>query len=154
MIMKKIILIALMGLCACNDLVDLNIDNIAKDKYYTTDNISHNFQDFYGKWKLISIFGGFSGQGYKPNFDFLEIKPFGIYGIIKGDSLIESGKIAVDTMNLKSKYLEVEFISDSIHGSKFLGTFSQRSVEMDSKNKLNLISGCCDAYDHHFERVK
>jgi len=91
----------------------------------------------------------------KPNFDYLEIREFGIYGIVKGQELVEVGKIELNTFDPKSKSPQVEFVIDSTYSTRTLGGFSYKYLELEkTKNELTLVSSCCDAYDHHFERVR
>jgi len=39
------------------------------------------------------------------DFDFLEVKPIGIFGLIRGDSIFEYGRIELDTFNANKSYL-------------------------------------------------
>jgi len=152
--MRNAVLILLLIFVSCDEGVELPDLNIAKTKYYNSEIIPAKYSAFYGQWKLTSVSGGFSGQGFAPNFDFLEIRSFGVYGIMRHDTIAEYGKIEVDTFDIKSNLLQVKFIPDSSQASSLLATFSNRYVELEKGNKLNLLSGCCDAFDHHFERVK
>ena len=71
-------------------------DSISTQKYYDTD----LFTDLpiYGKWEVINTSGGKTGAGYAQDFDYLLMKPNGIFGLLKDNDLIVSGKIKWDSI--------------------------------------------------------
>jgi hypothetical protein len=154
MIMKKLILLFFLIWTSCDKGIELPAADIPRDKYYSSEIIPGKYLGFYGKWKSIAITGGFSGGTRQPDFDFLIIQNFGIYSIIKNEKIIESGKIEINTFDTKSELLQVKFIADSSNTSEYLGTFPHRYIEIKQASKLNLISSCCDGFDHQFERMK
>ena len=97
----------------------------------------------------------FSGGGHDPNYDYLEIKSIGIFGIIKGGSLLEYGKIEFlndndDTID----FLPVKLISQyNSAGSSYMHP-PEKYVNLRGRDSLNLISPCCDMYNYHYTRVK
>jgi len=92
---KSIIGILLFGLLSCEkeSNVRFHLDSIDSHKYYSEEIIPTDYQKIYGKWRLYKVSGGFHGTGYEPDYDYLEIKNFGIYGLVRNDSLFEYGKI-------------------------------------------------------------
>ena len=78
---------------------NLQEKNIPLDKYYEHDIFNEENSALYGKWKLVDITGGFTGNGYENNFDFLEIQEIGIYKMIRNDSVLSFGKIIIDEQN-------------------------------------------------------
>ena len=97
--MKKSCLILLLILLSCtkeDNKVYSYLDSFPANKYFDTEVLTGNYQVFYGLWKAIGAYSGWGGS-FKPNFDFLEIKPSGIYGFVRNDTLIEYGKITPNT---------------------------------------------------------
>ncbi|MDP4228352.1 MAG: hypothetical protein Q8910_18525, partial [Bacteroidota bacterium] len=107
-------------------------------------------KDIYGDWRVTGTSGGFTGMGYRKDFDYLVLKPNGIFGIIRNDSLIAFGKMIVSQDNngllcrfSPEKPAQIELLSDP---EKYLNI-----VSMDS---LNLYAPCCDRFNTHLIRVK
>lgn len=154
--MKKLLLIiTVLNLCflSCekkSDNLVLKLDDFAKDKYYKSEIFTNQYQSIYGKWKLNGVSGGFSGGGHELNFDFLEIKEFGIYGFIRNDSLIEYGKIVIDEPT--NNYLKIVFDFDD--NTEQLMWDAVKIVRLYGIDTLFLNSPCCDRYNYHFSREK
>ncbi|KPK87795.1 MAG: hypothetical protein AMS27_01305 [Bacteroides sp. SM23_62_1] len=158
--MNKKILYGLIIIIVCHllsgcekgdDKIKFFLDDFTIDKYYTDEILDDQYLDFYGKWELNSISGGFFGIGYQPNFNFLEIKEFGIYGFIRNDTLLEYGKIEIDEQN--NIFLKIRFLPDNTVENIFFYD-NEKYVELVKMDTLNLSSPCCDRYDYHFVRVK
>ena len=97
--MKKSCLVLLLILSSCSkedEGVTSYLESFPTEKYFDEDVFSSSYQDFYGLWKALGSWGGWNGY-YEPDFDFLEIKPFGIYGFVRNDTLFEYGKITPNT---------------------------------------------------------
>ena len=105
------------------DLSDL-FHSIAQDTYYSEDPFSDENAIIYGKWKAIAIEqSGIAGitEG-PPDFDYLLIKPNGIFGILKDCELITTGKVekSVDNNILRIKFipetdgLGIQILSEAI----------------------------------------
>ena len=94
-VLKSVSLILLVGLLSCEteENIKFHLNSIDSSTYYSDEIIPDDYKMIYGKWKLYDVSGGLSGGGHDPNYDYLEIKSIGIFGIIKGDSLLEYGKI-------------------------------------------------------------
>lgn len=89
------------------------LDPYEETKYYQSEIIPAVHQNFYGKWKLERIVGGFSGQGAPNDYDYLEVKRFGIYGLIRNNQVFESGKIEVDTFDTSQPdVLQIRFVPE------------------------------------------
>jgi len=88
--MKRSIITLLFILCSCSkeENVTSYLDSFATNKYFEQEVFSSSYLEFYGLWKALGSWGGWSGYS-EPTFDYLEIKPFGIYGIVKNDILVE-----------------------------------------------------------------
>ena len=109
----------------------------------------------YGQWKLYKISGGFGGTGYAPDFDYLEIKNVGIYGLIRNDSILEYGKIELDTFDLNTdSYLQLKLTPEYFNGQNHMMYTSKIYVDLIMNDSLNIISPCCDLYNYHFIRLK
>ena len=96
--------ILLFGLVACEkeSPVSTYLNTIETHTYYSAEIIPAQYQLMYGKWHLDKISGGIMGSGYQPDYEYLEIKSFGIYGLVRNDSLIEYGKIELNTFDTTS----------------------------------------------------
>ena len=88
------------------------LDTIPIFKYYNNEIFSADNMKLYGKWQFSYIYadaGIIAGPGkIDPNYDFLEIKRYGIYGKIKNNSVIESGKIVITKQGSNQLLLSFE----------------------------------------------
>jgi hypothetical protein len=148
-------ILILLGLSNCRrDEINYYLDSFNKNNYYSKEIIPEEYQTIYGKWKLIGISGGFSGSGYKPDFDFMEIKSIGIYGLIKNDSVFEYGRIEIDTFdNATTNYLQIILNPDYYSGLSQYMYPPEKYVDLRG-DSLNLYSPCCDMFNYHFKRIK
>lgn len=126
------------------------MDTIRADKYFASDVLTDYRKNIYGDWRVTGTSGGFTGKGYRKDFDYLVLKPNGIFGIIRNDSLIAFGKMVISQDNYgllcrfsPEKPAQIELLSDP---EKYLFL-----VSMDS---LNLYTPCCDRFNTHLIRVK
>ena len=69
------------------------LSEIEATTYFDSEIFSPTDLKIYGKWKLFDISGGLHGSGYDLNFDYLEIKEYGIYVFVRNDSLLDYCKI-------------------------------------------------------------
>jgi hypothetical protein len=152
--MKKAIIASLVLISACGDSVQTTATEIASNKYYESEIIPDKYSDFYGKWKATSMSGGLTGSVLKPDFDFLLIRQFGIYEIIQNEQVVEYGKIELSNFDPKSPLLQVQFLAYSTKTSEYPASWSHKYVELKGVDKLNLVSSCCDGFNHQFERAK
>jgi hypothetical protein len=128
------------------------MSNIPPQKYFSTEVLNEKYQDMYGIWKVIGTSGGFAGMGYDEDFEYLVLKPNGIFGILRNDSLISYGKLSVTSQTETT--LVVEFIPDTEPGLVLVEITADREkyIEME-KNELDLIAPCCDRFNTHLEKV-
>ena len=130
------------------------LDPIESDKFYSEEIVPRDYQPIYGKWRLSRISGGISGAGYENNFDYLHIKSVGIYGLIRNDSLLEYGKIELDTFDtnytdlLQIKLIPYYYIGQGPHMYP-----PEKYIDLMGNDTMNLNSPCCDMYNYHFERI-
>jgi len=125
--------------------VESYLISVEKNHYYDQEIIPSEYQPVYGIWKLFGITGGFLGGGYDTDFDYLEIKNYGIYGLVRGDSVFEFGKIELASFdNITTDALQVEFIADY---------YSERNPYMtsifylyiDRQDTLDMNTGCANS---------
>jgi len=93
---KKLIVIitAIFYLIACEKREDkiLISDLVSKTQYYDYEIFNEENLKIYGKWKFI--YGGFVGKS-ETGYEYLEVIPFGIYGLITNNEVKEYGQILV-----------------------------------------------------------
>lgn len=158
MLRLLIISIVFIGMAGCkkeSNHVKFHLDSIARDKYYSAEIIPGDHHSIYGKWKLFKVSGGFSGAGHDPDFDYLEIKSVGIYGLVRNDILFEYGKIALDTFDISvTGFLQVKFIPDYHKDINPYFYLAEKYVDLKRTDTLDLISPCCDMYNYHFKRIQ
>ena len=123
---------------------------LEKTGYYNSEIIPEDYLKIYGKWKLSSTSGGFSGLGCDLFFDYLEIKEYGIYGLVKDDTLLEYGKITIELSD-ENERLRINFEEDENSESIFIDKVKYVLLGNDL---LTLNAPCCDRIDFHFQRVK
>jgi hypothetical protein len=139
--------------CAENNVVNMHLKSIDDSAYHEEEIIPAAYGNMYGKWKLVSISGGFSGGGYETDFDFLEMKSIGIYGLVRNDTLFEYGRIEVDTFDLnREQVLQIRLIPEWYTGTGGYWGPPEKYVVLD-KEVMTLESPCCDFYNHHFRKT-
>ncbi len=129
------------------------LDSAAFEKYYSEEIIPFDFRGIYGTWQLYGISGGFSGMGYEINFDYLVLKPIGIYGLVRNDSLFEYGSIQIiPPLDNSTGMLAIKFLPDYYSDLNPYYDPNGKYVTLKGRDSLNLISPCCDNYNWHFIR--
>jgi hypothetical protein len=128
------------------------LSEVETTRYFDSEIFSPNDLKIYGKWKLFGISGGLHGNGYDLNFDYLDIKEYGIYGFSRNDSLIEYGKISPALQTANDLRFKVDLEKDENSNSFFTDT--EKYVVFNGTDTLNLNSPCCDRYNYHFKRVE
>lgn len=131
------------------------MEEIPETKYYMSDIIPAQQADIYGVWEVKSTSGGFTGRGYKKDFDCLILKKNGIFGIQRNDSLVAYGKLMllpnITTIYINAVYCKFDFDKSStieLYGD------SEKYIYLANTDSLDLISLCCDRYNTHFVRKK
>lgn len=123
-------------------------EGINETQYYNQEIFSDAYLDLYGLWSIKKIDGGFIGTGYEPNFDFLEIRKYGIYGFIRNDRLLEFGKIEI--LNQTHENLQIELQKD-LNAVHFFNE-QQLSVIFFTQDSLLLTSAYMDGYNYYFKK--
>ena len=143
-----IIIIFCLGILSCEDNnVDL-LDDISKTEYYNSGILNGSYLNVYGKWKLIDVSGGITGDGHELNFDYFILKKYGIYGFVENDDIIEFGKIFIDEQT--NEILMVTLIPDDNSDAFMLDP--KKYITFHGNDNLTLNSPCCDRYNYHFSR--
>ena len=154
---KLIVILSILisGLNSCDEntiKTSATLQNLETTNYFISEIFAEPDLKIYGTWKLFDVSGGFSGTGHDLNFEYLEIKKYGIFGFVYNDSLLEYGKIYPALKTANDIRLKVDFEKDEKSNSFFVDT--EKYVEFAGIDTLNLKSPCCDRYDYHFKRVK
>lgn len=93
----------------------LLIDTIPGTKYYEAEIFADSNLKLYGKWQFLYIYNdaGIAGGPGKviPTYDYLEIKKYGIYGMVKDNKLIETGEIEI--IKQESSQFEIKLNPDT-----------------------------------------
>ncbi len=142
-------------LYACNkDRTDSlsYLGEFEKTKYFQEEIFAPSGLQIYGLWQVFDISGGILGDGYEVNFDYLEIKEFGIYGFVRNETLLEYGQIGPALQTGYDIGLKVDFVMDETSNSFFEDR--EKYVGFSGKDTLHLLSPCCDRFDYHFKRVR
>jgi len=157
--MKKLVyLISLTSLSlifSCNKNTDstskLLIDTVSMTRYYSNEVLQNTNLKLYGKWKLIKMCGGIAGGcNYPLSFDYLELKNYGIYGLIKNDTVIQLGKIEVLKQTIDT--FCVSFIPDKIANDE-INSF-RKYVYFTGNNSFDLDEDFFDSFGLFFNRIK
>jgi hypothetical protein len=155
--LKLTIFVFLIGQYSCEKEGEIKFytDSIESNKYYSNEIIPAEYNRIYGKWKLYRVSGGFSGRGYEPDFDYLEIKSVGIYGLVRNNSVFEYGKIELDTFdNNNLELFQVKLVPDYFPGLNPYMSAQEKYIDLKRIDSMDLISPCCDMYNFHFRKVK
>lgn len=142
----------IIGLNSCEKENFETFQNLRKTKYYNSEIFAEKDMKIYGTWELYDISGGMSGDGYNLNFEYLEIKEYGVYGFINNSTLLEYGKITIAPESANDLRLKVDFDKD--RKSDLFFADNEKYIEFNGNDTLKLISPCCDRFNYHFKRVK
>jgi hypothetical protein len=150
----------LLSLMSCNkaaiDTSTVSIDSIPETHYYDKEILLANNLKIYGAWTFLNIYsdaGIIAGPGkISPTYDYLLIKKFGIYGMIKDNKIIESGRIQI--IKQADNQLEIQLNSDSADSSKF--TSITWLVNYQGNDSMLLIDASvgCGTYYNIYQRKK
>jgi hypothetical protein len=127
------------------------LDYVSKTKYYQTEIFNSRNQILYGKWHFNYSSGSIAGGTFDPTYDYLEIVKFGIYGIIKNDSIRQFGRIIINTQD--SIETKISFYDEN---NFCLTSYQpiQRTVTFQGNDTLILWDGMIDGYFNYYNRVK
>jgi len=141
--------------CKTDEIALKALDAIPETKYYSSDIIPEQQSNIYGVWKVVRTSGGFAGSGYTKDFDYLILKKNGIFGIVRNDSLLTSGKLSLlpeVAMYLPNGIL-CQFESEKTVNIELCGD-PEKYIRLVGKDSLDLIAPCCDRYNMHLIRKK
>ena len=125
-------------------------DSISTDIYYSAEILDPQYTSAYGTWGVYGTSGGFAGNGYPKDFDKLLLKPNGIFGIVRNDSLLTHGKIVIK--NQTAQELFVEFVPETqIQGIDLLAD-NEKYMQI-TNDTLHLTAPCCDRFNTHLKRL-
>jgi len=154
---RSLILLCLLAFLGCKE--DENpgfiMDLIQSNRYYNQEVIPVAYQNMYGQWRLYDISGGLTASGKETDFDYLELKPFGIYGMVRDDILFEYGSVEKYTFDSTStEGLQVRMLAEFPSGLEpyFFSSWT-KYVFLRGTDSLDLVSPCCDMYNYHFVRA-
>ena len=138
------------------DFSNLLVHDIETGRYYPEDIMRDKYASLYGKWFLVSKTGGFSGGTHYPEFDFLEFKPHGIYGIGKKMDLLQYGKVEIEEQTesrLKDSFHpENETGFTLFHENNFLHSYR---ILFNNNDSISIaVAGGIDAFRYNFVRVE
>ena len=161
LILFSCVLFSLLLSCAKKDLSEKaqeRFEAIPADKYYDSDPFSNENANLYGKWKNTSMRGGFGGGEFAPDFNYLLIKPNGIFAIVKNRDITLTGKIdTVDQQEFNSDGTlrpVVDFIpdEDTQENRQINLIFDNQKILFISDTLLTLRAPCCDRISIFLER--
>ena len=99
-----------------------------------------------GYWLLTEITGGFAGNGYKANFDHLQINKGQQYSLMVQDAVIQEGNYQLKE---EEDQLFIQFIPNASDTIPF-DNEEKRIILNDEGNILTLMEPCCDLYNYSF----
>jgi hypothetical protein len=105
-------------------------------------------EGIYGKWSVVEITGGFSGLGYKPKYDVLEIDNKLQFSLMRNDTLISNGRMEI--LDKNSEVLRVKMVSENTDMNYLSGL---KNVRLNA-DTLMFYDDCCDLYTYLFVRKK
>lgn len=109
---------------------------------------TQDYDGIYGKWEIRNISGGFTGRGFIPKYDILEIDNKMQFSLFRNDTLVSKGKVSI--LEKTSEVLRIEMISKSNDVNYLSGV---KNVRLSSDTLL-LYDDCCDLYSYLFVRPK
>lgn len=150
---KLIYIICLLSLFSCRkesvQSATSLLDTISASKHYNNEILSDTNLKLYGQWQFLYIFAdaGIAGGPGKtnPDYNYLVIKKYGIYGKIKDNKVIESGKIEI--VKQDNTLFEIRLNPDN---SKNPNTSDYWYVNYKSKDSLVMVDasiGCGVIYN-------
>jgi hypothetical protein len=137
--------------CSSSLETQTTLEQLKSNAYYPSEIFSQDYLNIYGRWKLFAVSWGFTGSGHELNFDILEVKKYGIYGIFNNEDVLEFGKIVTVAVPNEDR-LRIFFEKDEKSGV-YMGD-NEKFIFFSGKDTLHLNSPCCDRYNYHFARLK
>lgn len=113
------------------------------------DDASPDQNEVVGKWKLEDISGGFAGNGYNADWNYLELKADLTYRRLQNDSLRYQGTYELQKKDGKTF---IDFKQSATPGNSPFD-FVQKEVLLE-KDKFILSDPCCDMFQYEFSKTK
>jgi hypothetical protein len=152
--MKKILLstFILLTVFACEKDTDkiLIADHVIMTRYYDNEIFTEYNQMIYGKWQFLYQFGGYAGGKYDPQYDYLEVVKFGIYGIIKDHKVKEIGRLLIS--NQDGLETRIEFLPDDNYKTDY--QLTEKLIRFEDSDHLELRDDAFDGYEYYYKRIK
>jgi len=149
---KKLWFLILLLITGCkkdNELLSI-AKFVPKQQYYEQEIFEQQNQAIYGKWKYLYKTGGIGGITYGPEYDYLEVIKYGIYGIIDDHNIKEMGKIVIDRQD--NQGILIQFIPDKEYWTKYF--YIDKWVGFQGDDTLTLCDNMADGYIDYYKRVK
>jgi hypothetical protein len=149
---RYIYLLGLIILISC----EKDSNNIPDTKYYYQEIMYNDNLKIYGQWIFLYTYddAGIAGGPGKidPTYDYLEMKKYGIYGMIKDNEVIESGKIEI----IKQDSLQLIIKLDSIKNDSNVFAHNIWSINFQNDDSLILYDASigCGTYYNVYKREK
>jgi len=128
----------------------LVLDHVTKTRYYQAEIFNDTDKLIYGKWKFLEYSGGFGGETYPPTYDYLEVVEYGIYGIIKRNSIREIGKLI--KIREDNQGTTITFFPDARYMTDT--QMIRRVIGFQGHDTLRLWDGYADGYFYLYKRIK
>jgi len=126
-------------------------DSIPKDKYYSSELFNKDTLFIYNRWDLFKTSGGITMNGCYPDYNYIKIKPYGIFGIFRNDSLLSSGKITKSLYDKNGLLINLIFEKDIKLSLRF---DPEKYLHILNHDTILFDSPCCDRYNFHHSRAK
>lgn len=143
-------LITLLTACEKSKEQILIWDQVSKTQYYQNEIFNVNNQKIYGKWQFLYSSGGFSGGRINPDYDYLEVVQYGIYGIINGRSIDQIGKLLVSDQD--DQHAWITFLPDAQYKTDF--QMVRRQTSFAGNDTLILWDLMYDGYYSFYKRIR
>jgi len=114
---------------------------------YNSEVFEKQFIMFYGSWELQKIETGW-GE-IPPDFDYLDIKPFGTFSILRNDTIVANGKIEI--INQDENLLNIRFEANNNITLNLLQD-SEKRIIFKNGNLIEMIAPCCDRANYRLKR--
>jgi len=132
------------------------IDTISVDKYYQNEIFTDSNLKLYGQWQFSYIYddaGIIAGPGkVAPDYDYLVIKKYGIYGKIKDNKVTESGEIVV-VKQVASEF-QISLHPEARYSQAFVTWYYVSYTAGDSMKMMDASVGCGFLYNAFKKQYK
>jgi hypothetical protein len=124
-------------------LASVTVTGCEKERLYS------DYAGICGSWTIQEISGGFSGGGFEPDFDILQITSKMHFSLYFHETLLSEGRIEI--IEQTTDKLRIEFNSKNNSGDPLTGWVKEVYLNLDT---LVLNDDCCDMYSYFFVRTE